>query len=156
VRPALTTVLPAVLTVLVLAGCAGPAPDDGASIERWQARHEAAVQDDDDLLGVLSGLAGADAADGGDVERVDGGVDMEFAEPTDLRSVEFACSGRGTVRGAFAIDAGPTSRSVGVDVRCGAGPHALELPRTWRPDVERVGFHVAEASSDSAWQLLIR
>jgi hypothetical protein len=156
VRPAMTTVLPAVLTVLALAGCAGPAPDDGAAIERWQARHDAAVQDDDDLLGVLSGLAGAGADDGGDVEDVDGGVDMEFAGPMDLRRVEFSCSGRGTMRGFLTIDAGSTSRSEGVDVQCGAAPHALELPGTWRPGVERVGFHVAEASRDSAWQLLIR
>jgi outer membrane murein-binding lipoprotein Lpp len=38
VRLMLKIVLPAVIAITMLAGCAGTAPDDDAAIGRWQAR----------------------------------------------------------------------------------------------------------------------
>lgn len=154
VHLAVKTVLPAAVAIAMLAGCAGPAPVDDGAIGRWQARQDAATKDDDDLLGVLSGLVGATRS--GDTEVADGGVAMTFAEPADVRGMTFSCFGHGRVRGYLVIDAGPTSRSEGVDAQCDAGPRAVEFPRTWRPGVNGVSFHTVEASDQSAWQLVIR
>ena len=154
VRLMLKTVLPSVIAITMLAGCAGTAPDDDAAIGRWQARQAAATKDDGDLLGVLSGRVGA--AESGNTEDVAGRVRMKFESPTELRSVTLWCFGHGTVRGYLSIDEGPTSRSEGVDVRCGAKPRTLRLSQTWRTGVQGVGFSAVAASNDSAWQLTIR
>lgn len=154
VRPVLKTVLPVVVASALLAGCAGPTPVDDASIDRWQARQDADAQNDDDSLGVLYGRMRA--GDSESVDRVNGGVGLTLPAPVELRSVVLSCFGRGTLRGYLLVESGSTSRSAAVDdVRCGARPHAVRLPRSWRREVDHVAFHAVAASRDTAWQVRI-
>jgi type IV pilus biogenesis protein CpaD/CtpE len=150
-RTAVTALAAAV--VLVLVGCAQQQPVDPAAIHRWSKAQEAAVDGDDDVLGVLA----ADGNAGHAEEPVHGSVAMTFAAPVQIDALEFSCFGKGTMSTSVELESRGTTVSFGAEpMQCGERPQRLRVPAKWRHDVDRVGFGGADSTADSAWQLTIR
>jgi len=147
VRP-VSPVLGVLALAAALTGCSGPPPVDEAALHRWEVGEQ---RSDDDTL--LFGRVSAGTSERSDVSEP--AVSAAFPAPTDVRSVELACFGDGTMEGALQIEAGPTSRYIGLPepVSCDDGRYRFDLSTGERTGVERIGFTAFDSSRDSAWTL---
>ncbi|MBF4609492.1 hypothetical protein [Curtobacterium sp. VKM Ac-1393] len=147
--------LPALAVVALLAGCTSAPPVDEEALSAWQHAHERSGAGDDALATLYSrvntGEGQTDAS--GELQR---GITITFEHPEQIDHLEFSCFGDARMTGGVMTTSESTSRTTSTDpMSCSDGQQRVDLPRTWRRDVDSISFNAFDSDRDSAWQVLV-